>query len=181
MSGRGLVGINVVLRPPEAADAVARQALGSDPEIHRMFGGSQSDLVPHSAQQATGWLKGLQEHPYAWIIEVGRRMIGEIRLDRLDMGDRRATLAIGIFDPEALGRGYGTEAIQLLLGHAFGEIGLHRVSLRVLAYNERAIRCYEKCGFIVEGRERESARVDGEWHDDVMMGVLASDYLGRST
>jgi RimJ/RimL family protein N-acetyltransferase len=56
------------------------------------------------------------------------------------------------------------------------ELGLHRVSVRVVAYNERAIQAYKKCGFRIEGREREAALVDGVWHDDVIMGVLESEY-----
>jgi RimJ/RimL family protein N-acetyltransferase len=47
----------------------------------------------------------------------------------------------------------------------------------VLAYNKRAIRAYEKCGFVIEGREREAAFVDGAWHDDVMMGLLDHEFL----
>ena len=66
--------------------------------------------------------------------------------------------------------------MRLLLGYAFVALGLHRVSLRVIAYNERAIRCYLACGFREEGHERESAFVAGQWHDEVIMGVLASDF-----
>jgi RimJ/RimL family protein N-acetyltransferase len=55
-------------------------------------------------------------------------------------------------------------------------LNLHRISARVLDYNTRAIRAYETCGFVVEGRERESAHVDGKWHDDVMMGLLDSEF-----
>jgi len=58
-------------------------------------------------------------------------------------------------------------------------MSLHRVSLRVLAYNVRAIRCYSACGFVEEGREREAAFVGGEWHDDVMMGLLAHEFAAR--
>jgi [ribosomal protein S5]-alanine N-acetyltransferase len=46
------------------------------------------------------------------------------------------------------------------------------VDLRVLAFNERAIACYTKCGFVIEGRERETALIDGTWYDDVMMSIL---------
>jgi RimJ/RimL family protein N-acetyltransferase len=54
-------------------------------------------------------------------------------------------------------------------------LGLHRLSVRVLAFNGRAIRAYQKCGFRIEGRERESAWIDGTWHDDLIMGLLADD------
>ncbi|MNY63079.1 hypothetical protein D3C86_1999940 [compost metagenome] len=59
-----------------------------------------------------------------------------------------------------------------MLTYAFSELKLHRVSLRVLAINKRAIRSYMKCGFQVEGRERETAFLDGKWHDDLIMGLL---------
>lgn len=85
-------------------------------------------------------------------------------------------MAVGIFDPASLGRGLGSEAIKLLLHHAFGAMGLHRIGIRVLAYNKRAIRAYEKCGFVIEGRERETALVNGAWHDDIMMGLLEHEF-----
>ena len=85
-------------------------------------------------------------------------------------------MAIAIYDRNMLGMGVGTAAIQLLLRHAFCELKLHRIGIRVLAYNDRAIRSYAKCGFILEGRERETAFVDGEWHDDFMMGLLSTEF-----
>ena len=50
------------------------------------------------------------------------------------------------------------------------------MDLRVLAINERAIACYRRCGFVEEGREREAARIGDEWHDDIIMGILAHDF-----
>jgi RimJ/RimL family protein N-acetyltransferase len=82
----------------------------------------------------------------------------------------------GLQVPSLLGQGLGTEVTRLVLAHAFGEMRLHQVGLRVLAFNDRAVRCYESCGFRVEGRERETTRVDGEWHDDLIMGVLAPEF-----
>jgi RimJ/RimL family protein N-acetyltransferase len=70
----------------------------------------------------------------------------------------------------------GTEATQLVLKYGFEQLQLHRVSLRMLAYNERAITSYEKAGFKREGIERESALVDGRWYDDVMMGAVADEW-----
>jgi RimJ/RimL family protein N-acetyltransferase len=105
------------------------------------------------------------------------RLIGEIRLDRVDLKDRRASLAIGIEDASQLGKGLGTEAIVLALGYAFDVLKLHRISVRVVNYNTRAIRAYQKCGFTIEGREREAAFVDGAWHDDLMMAILDREYL----
>lgn len=171
-----LKGSRVTLRPPVESDVEARLALGRDPEIHRMYGGSRSNFRPLTPEGAKAWFTWVQAHPCAWVIE-HEGLIGDIRLDNINGQDRRASLAIGIADPVAHGRGLGTEAIGLVAVHAFGQMALHRLAVRVLAFNQRAIRAYQKCGFHIEGRERESACVDGAWHDDVIMGLLASEAL----
>lgn len=171
-----LEGASVRLRPPLEADADARLALGRDAGIAEMFGVSRQDVPPLTREEVQRWFQALAEHPHAWVIESGQTFIGLIRLDRVDLQDRRASMAVGIYDPASLGRGLGSEAIKLLLGHAFGAMGLHRIGIRVLAYNKRAIRAYEKCGFVIEGRERETAFVNGAWHDDIMMGLLEHEF-----
>jgi RimJ/RimL family protein N-acetyltransferase len=171
-----LYGPNIVLRPPCEADIEARLALGRNADIAEMFGASRQTLRPMTRDDAAQWVQSLQGQSYGWVIETEGSLIGEIRLDRVDARDRRASMAIGIYDPAYLGRGLGSQAIKRLLEHAFGVMRLHRIAIRVLAYNRRAIRAYEKCGFVVEGRERESAFVNGAWHDDVMMGLLEKDF-----
>ena len=141
-----------------------------------MFGGSRDTYLSMTREAADAIVKRLSEHPFAWVIEHTSRVIGEARLDRVDMQDRRASFAIGILDPQCLGKGIGTEAMRLVLQFAFDRLKLHRVSVRVLAYNHRAIRSYKKCGFVLEGREREAALVNGEWHDDCIMGLLDRDF-----
>jgi RimJ/RimL family protein N-acetyltransferase len=89
----------------------------------------------------------------------------------------RASLAVGIDDKGRLGAGLGCEAIRLVLLYAFEVLNLHRVSVRAVAYNARALRAYQKCGFVEEGREREAALVDGKWHDDVIMGILSPEFV----
>jgi RimJ/RimL family protein N-acetyltransferase len=171
-----LRGKRVILRPPREEDFEARLRLGTDPEIIRMYGGNRSDVRPMTVEAAERWVRRLLDHEYAWIIEVST-LIGEIRLDRVDLRVRRTGLAIGIEDASQLGKGLGSEAIALALGYAFNVLNLHRVSVRVVDYNLRAIRAYQKCGFVIEGREREAALVDGTWYDDVMMGILDREYL----
>jgi len=67
-----------------------------------------------------------------------------------------------------------------MLRYAFEDLGLHRIALWVAAYNTRARRCYEKCGFRVEGIARENFQVDGEWQDDVLMAVLKEEWEALS-
>ena len=66
-----------------------------------------------------------------------------------------------------------------MLDHAFGTLGLHRVALFVFEFNERAVRAYRKCGFVIEGRARESIWRDGRWWDELAMSVLESDWKVR--
>jgi RimJ/RimL family protein N-acetyltransferase len=170
-----LKGERVTLRRPRQQDIEARLRLGSDPEIHRMYGGNRDDLCSMTLEGAKSWVERLLDQDYAWVIEVDT-LIGQIRLDRLDVRDKRASLAVGIEDRKRLGQRLGTEAVRLVLDYAFRVLKLHRVSARVVEYNRRAIRAYEKCGFVDEGREREAALVDGIWHDDIMMGLLDREH-----
>lgn len=170
-----LRGQRVTLRRPRDDDMEARLQLGRDAEIHRMYGGNSVDVRPLTRDAAQRWVKQLLDHDNAWVIEVGV-LIGQIRLDHVDFRDKRASLAVGIEDKTKLGIGLGTEAIRLVVDYAFNILKLHRLSVRVVKYNTRAIRAYEKCGFVVEGTEREAALVDGIWHDDVLMGLLDRDY-----
>jgi [ribosomal protein S5]-alanine N-acetyltransferase len=171
-----LSGHCVTLRAPKPEDTADRLILGQSPEIVRMFGGDPGAIRPLTEAAAKMWVDRLAEHPCAWMVEHEGRMLGEIRLDAVDNHDRRAQLAVGLYDPAKLGMGLGREAIRLALKHAFDNLGLHRIGVRVLAYNIRAIRCYSACGFIEEGREREAALVAGEWHDDIIMGLLSRDF-----
>ena len=142
----------------------------------RMFGADATDWPPLTEARAARWVEEIMAHSHAWAVEHDGRLLGQVRLDALDPHDARARLAIGLYDPKKLGKGLGRETIRLVLAYAFGALSLHRVSLRVVAYNMRAIRCYSACGFAVEGREREAALVGGERHDDIMMGVLAREF-----
>lgn len=171
-----LTGERVALRPLRDTDRAERIAIGRDPEFGRLNGGS-TDSVPRPFTEADGdrWFAG-RPNSLRWVIEFAGQLTGEVRLDRVDAGDRRASLAIGIYHRQWWDQGLGTESMRLVLTHAFDELGLHRVSLRVLAFNERAIAVYRKLGFVEEGRERESALIDGKWHDDVMMSVLKDEW-----
>ena len=102
--------------------------------------------------------------------------IGFAELAGYDWLSGNAWLGIGIGDRENWGKGYGTEAIDLLLKVGFLEWNLHRVSLSVLGYNERAIRSYEKVGFKKEGSLRGFIQREGQRWDMPIMGVLRKDW-----
>lgn len=137
-----------------------------------------------SPEQIHNWLGGLAErHDRGdWAVirrstgeDSEERYLGEVVLNDLDPDNASAGFRILLAPAEVLGQGYGTEATRAVVGHAFDDLGLHRVALEVFAFNPRAQRAYEKAGFTVEGRQRDALRWDGEWVDAVSMGMLAGD------
>ncbi|MEO8208146.1 MAG: GNAT family protein [Chloroflexota bacterium] len=107
------------------------------------------------------------------------RLIGTCALSQVDGDNGSALFHITIGEKDAWGHGFGTEATRLMVGHALGSLGLHRVSLSVFEFNERAIRAYAACGFVAEGRAREAIWRDGKWWDELSMSVLESDWRKR--
>ncbi|MCC7371646.1 MAG: GNAT family N-acetyltransferase [Chloroflexi bacterium] len=189
-----LHGDLVLLRQPVPADVAARIEAPRDPEEDLMYGGSGT-AKQFTAQEAEAWFAPYSrqqvEQERRFVVAALRwpdggtvdspdgRCIGTIRLHQIVSQDRRARLAVGLFDRRFWSHGYGSEAIRLVLGYGFRTMQLHRIDLRVLAYNGRAIRAYEKCGFVREGVERESALVNGVWHDDIIMSVLDREFNER--
>jgi RimJ/RimL family protein N-acetyltransferase len=92
--------------------------------------------------------------------------------------DRCATLGIAL-GREHTGRGYGTDAVRVIVGYGFREMGLHRIQLSVAPFNPAGIRAYQKAGFTEEGRHRESVLHDGRWYDEVLMSILDHEWAAR--
>lgn len=95
------------------------------------------------------------------------------------MPERAAELSILIGEKDAWSKGYGSEAIVLLLDWLFNDRGAHRVWLEVFPENARAQRAYEKVGFVREGTLRETWLADGRWRDEYVYGILSREYNAR--
>lgn len=107
------------------------------------------------------------------ICEIGTdRAVGSVYVRDIDNIHHKAEYGIFIGEKEARGKGYGTAATKLMVRYCFEELRLHRLFLRVYAENERAIRSYEKAGFVKEAHLREDVYIDGEYKDIVLMGIL---------
>jgi RimJ/RimL family protein N-acetyltransferase len=104
----------------------------------------------------------------------------EVVLNDLDTDNQSCGFRIALTSAHT-GRGLGTEAIRLMLGHAFDIVGLHRVELEVYAFNPRARHVYEQVGFVYEGTKRQALRWQGEWIDTQVMAMLADDWAARRT
>lgn len=175
-----LTGQRVTLRAIQPEDEHARLSLGWHAAIQRNYGQLAQTREMTSAE-ARLWYEQQQSRAgdpsrRCWTIEAEGHLVGGAGLDSLKETDRMAHFVIGMFAPTHMGRGLGTEATRLLLDHAFRSMNLHRVDLRVLAFNHGAIASYRKCGFVQEGRERDSCWLDGQWYDDIIMGLLATEF-----
>ena len=105
-------------------------------------------------------------------------LAGNIHLWGARPKDRCATLGIAL-GREYIGRGYGTDAMRVIVGYGFREMGLHRIQLSVAPFNPAGIRAYQKAGFVEEGRHRESVLHDGRWYDEVLMSILDHEWAAR--
>lgn len=104
------------------------------------------------------------------------KVIGFVDLCEYDWTARNAWVGIGIGDTEYRGKGYGTEAMMLVVDYAFRAMNLHRINLDVFGFNKRAIRSYEKCGFKYEGTQREAIYKEDQRWDMIEMGILRDDW-----
>jgi RimJ/RimL family protein N-acetyltransferase len=109
------------------------------------------------------------------------RLVGDIDLSGINWTSGDSWVGIGIGQREDWGKGYGTEAMQLILRYAFQELNLRRVSLTVFEYNPRGIRSYLKAGFREEGRQRHFLHRAGRRWDMVFMGILRSEWEALQT
>jgi RimJ/RimL family protein N-acetyltransferase len=104
------------------------------------------------------------------------RHIGNVGLHRGSPEERTCELGIMIGEKDCWGGGYGTDALRTIARFAFEEMNMNRIGLDVYAFNTRAMRAYEKAGFVEEGRRRQDLYKDGEYHDVVMMSLLREDW-----
>ncbi len=166
----------VRLRAFEAGDLDANHAFVNDYETLR---GMMSGIpFPSSVADEQQWLSQQSSYTrgeYQFAIENGEgEMVGRCGAIRVDWKNRLAELAIMIGAPYR-GRGYGTEAMALLCDFCFREMNLHRLKVTVFAFNEAALRCYERNGFVREGLLRQELWRDGAYRDVAILAKMAPD------
>jgi RimJ/RimL family protein N-acetyltransferase len=172
-----LTGDLVVLRRHVPENVAAFRRWYADPEIARLARYQPSPMRPDEIDR---FFEARVVGPEALAMAVHEkstdRLVGTCAFSQLDGENGSALYHITIGESDAWGHGYGTEATRLMLDHAFGTLSLHRIGLFVFEFNERAIRAYKRCGFVIEGRSRESIWRDGRWWDELAMSVLESDW-----
>jgi len=135
-----------------------------------------------SAKKIQSWfekdIQEMNERSFQFLIRTlqDERLIGFIGLWDVEWSHGDAEVGIGIGDSESWGKGYGTDAMRVILRYGFSELNLQRITLGVFDYNARAIRSYEKAGFTHEGRVRKAIFRDGSRADIVYMGILREEW-----
>ena len=171
-----LRGKKVVLRAIEREDLKRLHELESDVELAMLAGGAWHP------EPLAAWEKDFDKHledqdKSEFVIEVDGKIIGTTELHRWK--NRRAgtaSLGISIFDRDYLGKGYGRDALNVLLDWSFRIQNYRRIELETLATNERAVRSYKACGFVEEGCKRQCEYSNGVYVDVLEMGILRAEW-----
>lgn len=118
-----------------------------------------------------------EKYNFAIVSLENDELLGSCGIDNINSTDRTATLGIFIGEEENRNKGYGAEALKLLLDYGFNYLNMHNIMLQVKSFNERAIACYKKVGFKEAGRRRESYFLNGKYYDDITMDILDREFI----
>lgn len=173
-------GERIMLREYKEEDLPHIQAWVNNPDITDML--SNIFMFPHTKNKTEKFLNSMLESEsvetcgFVIAYKDTEEYIGQIDLVRIDWKNRKALMGIIVGRRENHNQGYGAEAINLLLQYGFHRLGLNKIELEVRAYNKKAIRCYEKCGFKTEGILREDFYIHGKFTDTLRMAILKKEW-----
>lgn len=173
---RFLEGKQIYLRPIQLEDVETYYQKLFDPTT-RYLTGTKNSFTQDQVQQYFEAKSQDSSQLFQLIaLKDSDEVIGDIELQDINGNNRSAHLRIMIDATQHQGKGYGTEAILLMLEHAFGIMNLHRIELNVYSFNERAIHVYEKIGFKKEGVQRDALYYHHRYHNSILMGILEDEY-----
>ena len=180
-----IYGERIRFRGVERDDISKFAAWLNDPEVRKGL----AMHMPMSSADEESWFEDMLKRPvdeHVLGIEVRQpsteggeerwKLIGNCAFFNLEWRNRASEFGILIGDKAYWSQGYGTEAVRLLLRHGFETLNLNRIFLRVFENNPRAIRAYEKAGFVLEGRQRQAEFMDGKYIDVLVMSILKGEF-----
>jgi RimJ/RimL family protein N-acetyltransferase len=173
-------GSTINLRAIEEDDAVLFHHWINDPEVTRFLGANAFPALSMAQEQA--WIQSLRDekgHKHYTITLKDSTPIGNCELRKFDWTARSCEVGIMIGEKQHWGKGYGGDAMALLLRIAFDGLNMHKVWLTCAAYNERGLRAYRRIGFQEEGRLRDDRFIDGQYHDTIMMSILEDEWRAK--
>lgn len=169
-------GKNIRLWPLERMDLQKNYQWANDSELARLAG---STLIPKAFFEIEQWYNHCMADPEIQIFAIklaDGTYIGNIELRDLDLRCGCAEIGIVIGESSYIGKGYGKDAIKTICHFAFEDIRLHRLYVKVLASNPRALKTFEDCGFHQEGIEREAFFQNGKYWNIHILGLLDREF-----
>jgi RimJ/RimL family protein N-acetyltransferase len=176
-----LKGDRVILGPVKREYIDSYLKWLNDPEITQFL----SMFLPLTRMMEEDWIENLKNRndTIAFAILIlendAEKLIGNCGLHAIDWKNRVCEVGIMIGEKEYQSKGYGTEAMEVLLDYGFKTVNLNRIQLRVYEFNSRAINSYKKIGFVEEGRMRQAIFINGEYHDIFIMSFLQEEWLTK--
>lgn len=174
-----IIGEQVRLRAIEREDLPRFVQWLNDPEVRDNLELYQ----PLSMPQEERWFEEIlkrhtDEQPLCIEIQFGGswQLIGNISFFNLDRREQSTEVGIFIGEKKFWGKGYGTDAMMLMINHGFMDLNLNRIFLRVFETNPRGIRSYEKAGFSHEGQMRQARYQKGRFVDVLFMSILKDEW-----
>ncbi|MGG4550668.1 GNAT family N-acetyltransferase [Paenibacillus humicus] len=173
---RFLEGKKVYLRPIEVSDVNWYFTTLYHHETRKLTGTQKH----YTQDQIARYIEGKAQDSSSVLLVIAAvsddTPIGDIAIQDIDTINRNANIRIAIPDSSNQGKGYGTEAIRLMLDYGFGILNLHRIELNVFSYNEHAMQVYEGIGFKKEGVQREALFYNHQYYDSILMSILEDEY-----
>ena len=170
-----LVGERIYLSPKSGEDAEKFTEWLNDFETTDYLGRSHRTVT---LQDEKEYLEknGEKKSTFAIVEKNTDKLLGTVGLHDLDYINRTSTLGIFIGDKDYRSKGYGAEAINLILDFGFNYLNLNNIKLDLMDFNERALKCYKKCGFREYGRRRKCKFINGKYYDSISMDILAEEF-----
>lgn len=170
-----LTGNIVTLRAIEIDDMDFLKEMLNDEELERNVVGW---AFPISSYEQENWYKNniSNKSNIRYIVEADQKRIGLATLTDIDWKNRKAMHGIKLCNEDFRGKGYGTDIVKTIMKYAFEELQLNRLYGSILDYNIASQKLYKKCGWKVEGIQKDSVFKNNAYHDEIMVGILKKDY-----
>ena len=171
-----IIGERIYLSPVSAEDMEQYTTWINDSRVSDGLGNSSQVF---SVEREKTVLEEMSNSGYNFAIvrAADDVLLGNASLFDINQMHRNAQCGLFIGEVENRNKGYGQEALKLLLNYGFNTLNLNNVMLKVFSFNEMAISCYKKVGFRMIGQRRNSFFLNGKYHNDVFMDILAEDFI----
>ena len=168
-----MIGEHIYLSPMCVEDAETYVRWMNDFNVTDGLGSSCRVI---SMENERAWLsQNTGQHHFAIVRLENDELIGNCGIQEVNQLRQCAEVGLFIGDEENRNKGYGKEALGLLIDYGFDYLNINNIMLRVFAFNTQAINCYKKVGFQEIGRRRQAYYLKGQFYDEVFMDILREE------